>query len=75
MRTVRSNAKVDLLLEAVCLEGLSDAENGIRRPLLNVSPCRCSPSCKVGCCWQRARCERPSLTGGQSSAGEHGEEM
>lgn len=37
--TVCTNTQVDLLLEAVLLEGLGDTKNGIRRTFLDIGPC------------------------------------
>ena len=37
--TVCTDTQVDLLLEAVLLEGLGDTKNGVRRTFFDTSPC------------------------------------
>src|SRR5689334_19342176 len=37
--TVCTDAQVDLLLEAILLEGLGDTKDGIRRTFLDTGPC------------------------------------
>jgi hypothetical protein len=37
--TVCTDTQVDLLLEAILLEGLGDTKNGIRRAFLDTGPC------------------------------------